>query len=152
MGTGIGVALSVMEGQPDPWKRLWDSFERSLRADTKVGKGWVSKRDGDVPRTIKTYREGGKVFHRFLIETGHDLDPKTITKPVVEDFIAKLRETAKDSTVHTRQAALRRFFNWLVDEEIIEKSPLAKIKMGKPDENSPDVLEDEEIVALVAAC
>jgi site-specific recombinase XerD len=137
-----GVALKVVAGQPDAWRRTWSSFERSLKADPKVKSA----------QTIKTYREGGEKFYEFLVQAGHDLDPKTVTKPVIEEFVAELRAKWTPSTVHTRLAALRRFFGWMEAEEIMEHSPMAKIRMGRVEENSPDVLKSNEIEALLAAC
>lgn len=141
MAVGQSVALRVVES-PDAWQRAWRGFERSLRADSAV----------KSPRTIEVYRAGGEKFHAFLIEHGFETDPTKIGKPVIEEFIAELRETAKPSTVHTRISGLKRFFGWLEAEEMIERSPMWRVKTPRIEETSPEVLTDDEITRLLAAC
>lgn len=135
------VALRVVDS-PDAWQRAWRGFERSLRADSAV----------KSRRTIEVYRAGGDKFRAFLVEHGFDTDPTKIGKPVIEEFIAELRETSKPSTVHTRISGLKRFFGWLEAEGLIERSPVWRIKTPHVEETSPDALSTEEITAILKAC
>jgi site-specific recombinase XerD len=132
----------VQTSSPDPWWALWESFERSLRAE------------GASRRTLDTYRDAATLFHDFRVDRGYTLDATTLEKRHVEEFLIHLREEreAKPATMRNRFSALRRFFNFLVDEDEIEHSPMARMRGPKVDEPAPEVLTDEELTRLLGAC
>ena len=139
---GSASTLRVVEGRAhDAWDAMWKSFERHLKADPKITSA----------KTIKTYGQGGKAFHAWLIRERIDTDPRKVTKAIIEDFIGDLRARAKTSTVHNRTVALRKFFSFLEEEGEIKINPAEKIRAPRAEEASPDVLNDEEIEALIAA-
>lgn len=132
----------------DPWPVLWQSFERSLRADNAS------------PRTLEVYGDAGRQFHGFLAERRRSTDPAQIAKRDVEEYLIWLRETpsaktgrgAMPATVRARFSALRRFFNWLEEEEEIEHSPMIRMHGPKVEEPPPAVLSEDEQRRLLAAC
>jgi site-specific recombinase XerD len=132
----------LADPQVDPWPVLWESFDRSLNADSAS------------PRTREVYRAAGDQFYDFLVERSLSTDPAAISKREVEDFLIWLREAklAKPATVRARFSALRRFFNWLVDEGEIEHTPMARMHGPKVDEPAPPVLSEDEQRRLLAAC
>jgi site-specific recombinase XerD len=121
---------------------LWESFVRSLRADSAS------------PRTLEVYNEAGRQFHAFLTGRHLPTDAAAITKREVEEFLIWLREVrlAKPATVRARFSALRRFFNWAVDEEEITHSPMARMHGPKVEEPPPAVLSEDEQRRLLDAC
>lgn len=127
---------------PDPWWSMWESFERSLRAE------------GASRRTLDTYRDAAVLFHDFLVARSYPLDATALEKRHVEEFLIHLREEreAKPATVRNRFSALRRFFNFLLEEDEIEHSPMARMRGPKVDEPAPEVLTDEELTRLLRAC
>ena len=48
-----------------------------------------------------------------------------------------------ENTVRNRWIALRSLYRWLVEEEELEQSPLARITVQRPETPPPDVLSDE---------
>jgi site-specific recombinase XerD len=58
---------------------------------------------------------------------------------------------SRPETVKTYDRILRAFFNWLIESELIEKSPLAKLKppLSRPDQIRP--LSPEQVEALLNA-
>ena len=132
----------------DPWPVLWQSFERSLRADNAS------------PRTLEVYGDAGHKFYGWLTERNRPTDPALIAKRDIEDFLIWLRETptaktgrpAMPATVRARFSALRRFFNWLEEEEEIQHSPMARMHGPKVEEPPPAVLSEDEQRRLLAAC
>lgn len=121
---------------------MWESFERSLRAE------------GASRRTLDTYRDAATLFHDFLVARSYPLDATAQEKRHVEEFLTHLREEreAKPATVRNRFSALRRFFNFLLEEDEIEHSPMAHMRGPKVDEPAPEVLTDEELTRLLRAC
>lgn len=136
------VAVRVLPNPAvDPWPLLWQSFERSLRADN------VS------PRTLEVYGDGGRLFYGFLQERRLPTKPAAITKAHVEDFLIWLHaRNAAAATVRSRFSTLRRFFNWLVDEGEIEHSPMSRMHGPRVEEAPPEVLTEDEQRQLLNAC
>jgi site-specific recombinase XerD len=126
----------------DPWPVLWQSFERSMRADNAS------------PRTLDIYRDGADLFYAFQRERGWPTDPARIEKRHVEDFLIWLRDErrAKPATVRARFSTLRRFFNWCIEEGEIEASPMQRMHGPRVEEPPPPVLSEGEQRALLAAC
>ncbi len=126
----------------DPWPTLWQSFERSMRADDKS------------PRTLEIYADGGSIFYHFLLARNLPTDPAAIQKQHVEDFLIWLREErlAKPATVRARFSCLRRFFNWCLEEGEIEHSPMQRMHGPKVEEEAPEVLSEDEQRQLLNAC
>lgn len=75
-----------------------------------------------------------------------------ITRDQVSDFITRLLATRSPSTASVRFRALQQFFSWLVDEEEIEVSPMAKLRPPKIPEQLTPVQDDVAIRALLKAC
>jgi site-specific recombinase XerD len=102
------------------------------------------------------YRDAGNLFHAFLIERTWPTDPVLLEKRHVEMFIIWLHEERKaaPATVRARFAALRRFFNYLVEDEEkeIETSPMVHLHTPTVETVPPPVLTDDEQRRLLAAC
>lgn len=130
----------------DPWPTLWQSFERSMRADDRS------------PRTLEIYADGGRIFYGFLRERNMPTDPARIEKQHVEEFLIWLRtegnkgQPAKPATVRNRFSCLRRFFNWCIEEGEIEHSPMQRMHGPKVEEEAPEVLTEDEQRRLLSAC
>lgn len=133
----------VPDQHPLPsWDSLWTSFELELTGETGVS-----------PRTLRSYRETAGQFVRFLAAGSRPTTPALIERDDVQGFLTSLRDRgAKDSTVRVRFSALRRFFNWCEEEEEIQRSPMHRMHGPKVDEPPPEVLSDDEVVALLGAC
>lgn len=119
---------------------LLDSFLRTLSAEN------LSK------RTLETYGESIRQFIKFLAEKGITVSPSDITREQIGDFITELLSKWKSATANNRYRALNRYFNWLVDEEEIKISPMAKMKPPKIAEQPPEILSFEDIKAILKVC
>jgi site-specific recombinase XerD len=91
------------------------------------------------PGTRRSYGDDLNIFMQYVAPS---LDVKDITMPEVIRAIQlyEQRETVKSVyTVNKHIRTVRRFFNWCVQLELIEKSPARKI-LKRPEPNN-DVLE-----------
>src|SRR5437879_3352866 len=120
--------------------RLLQSFERHLRATNKA------------PRTIETYREAVGQFIAFHHAKGGPGAGAGVERQHVEMFIESLLERWSPSTAANRYRALQSFFNFLVDEEEIGSSPMAKMRPPRIPSAPVPVLGTEELTKLLAAC
>lgn len=112
------------------------AYDRTLRARRRSA------------RTIQGYFEALEQLADF--HQGADLSE--LTHADVEAYIVHLIETHSSSTAANRYRSLRAYYNWAVAEEIIEKSPMARMKPPSVTDDPPQVLEDDQLRALLAAC
>jgi site-specific recombinase XerD len=126
----------------DSWPGMWASFERALKAE------------GKAEQTLKTYSEGARRFHDWSLANNLPTDLGLIEKQQIERFVIRLREEcdAKPATVRVRFAALRRFFNWGVEEDEIKQSPMARMHGPKVDDPEEMPLSEDDLRKLFDAC
>ena len=79
------------------------------------------------PRTIADYEQKAGAFVAFCYSQGAK-EPQDITPNHIRVFLLVLRERLKPSSVHDYYGAICRFFNWLVEEEVLEHSPFEKMR------------------------
>ncbi|MCE7926977.1 MAG: tyrosine-type recombinase/integrase [Dehalococcoidia bacterium] len=95
-------------------------------------------------KTAQTYGEALRQFSSFLIERGRPVEPASVTADDVRGYITQLLETRSSSTAHNRYRALHRFFNWLVEQEYLDNSPMAKLKPPKVDEKVTPIISPSD--------
>ena len=72
-----------------------------------------------------------------------------MTRDHIEGYIGSYLATHKPAGAAVRFRALRRFFNWLVEEEIIETSPMARMRQPAVPEEPAEILTDAELTRLL---
>ncbi len=113
---------------------LLRSFERSLRQANRS------------PRTLQSYRESAELLAAFC----NGMTFEKITREQIGEFIADQLDRHKPTSAAVRFRALRRFYNWLVTEEILDVSPMARMTEPYVPEQPVPVLTDDELAALLA--
>lgn len=109
------------------------------------------KRGHYASHTIKQYSATVENFADWLLAHASDLDTIQIDEGVIKDYLTDLRENgAKQTTLAFQTAALKSYFGYLLDQDIIPKNPLRKIKIAKPEPHI-ETLSPEEIRGLLAA-
>jgi integrase/recombinase XerC len=104
-------------------------------------------------RTIETYVDSADQLAAWLAEPERAVRTwSAVTRDHVSDFITHLIETRSASTASVRYRALQQLFNWLVAEEEIDVSPMAKMTPPLVPEKPVPVLTDDQLRALLASC
>jgi site-specific recombinase XerD len=129
VGTASNL-VDVTEGN----KALLRSFTRSLRNANRS------------ERTIQSYTETAGLLAAF--RPGVDFD--AMTRDDLESFMADYLGRYKATSAAVRYRALRRFYNWMVAEEIIDASPMAKMSQPQVAEQPVPILTNSELTALLA--
>lgn len=75
-------------------------------------------------KTVKAYRIDLHQFFEFLEETDRPLSKETLT-----GYVEKLNQTFKPKSVKRKIAALKAFFNYLEEEEILSENPFYRLKI-----------------------
>jgi site-specific recombinase XerD len=139
-GSGIANTIALV---PDPVcgagmsnQRIWQSYTRGLRLQR---------------RSDYTIRNYSKSF-RMLAEYLKDVPVTEATRTDLEGFFDQRFEEVLPSTVHSDYVNLRPFFNWLIAEDYITRSPMARIPAPDYEYKIPRVLDNAELKALFNAC
>lgn len=99
-------------------------------------------------RTIQSYLEAVGQF----AEWGDIIDPTAVTRDQVRDWLAHVVETRSPATAAVRFRSLRPFFNWLIDEDEIDVSPMAKLKAPSVPEKPVTTLSIEQVRLMLDTC
>lgn len=133
LDAGAQVGLTVDQAKA--------SFARSLRAANKA------------PRTVQTYLDALEIFERFLAARGMPRDVGAIRREHVEAFLVGLQERGRrPASVANRYRSLQQFFRWLVEDDEIPTSPMAKMRPPVVPVQPPEVLQPEHLRALLKVC
>jgi site-specific recombinase XerD len=100
-------------------------------------------------RTIDSYVETIKQLADTLPEWKHFED---VEQADIEDYITKYAIDHTPGGVAVRFRSLRAFFSWMVLEEIIENSPMRKLKQPYVPEVPVDVISKADITKLLKVC
>jgi site-specific recombinase XerD len=117
---------------------LVESWEISLVAANKS------------PTTVSSYLRGVNLYLRWCREGGH---PLHLTRAQVQRYMAELTASGKEAnTVRLRQASLRAFARWLVEEDELAEDPLLGLKPPKLPTKVVEALTDDQLRELIKAC
>ena len=87
---------------------------------------YVGKFEGITLMTLRytTYTNYARFLETFMDWAGWDRTPESFDGFTVEDFkVQRLKEGATPGRVYAELAAVRRFFQWLVEEGVLQKNP-----------------------------
>ena len=109
--------------------------------------------ENKAARTIQSYTEAVGQFLVFLATL--DKPPtrwSEVTRHHVQLFITSILKNRKATTAASRYRSLQQFFKYLEVEEVIELSPMVRMKPPAIPEEHRRTLEDDEVRALYKAC
>jgi site-specific recombinase XerD len=104
------------------------------------------------PRTVQSYKEGVGQFIDWLQERGRPTAIGELTRGDVDGFVASILAEHKPATAAARYRALHRYFGFLVEEEELAVSPMAKCHPPSVEQAPPPVLSEEELRRLLKVC
>jgi site-specific recombinase XerD len=105
------------------------------------------------PRTVESYGESAAQFVAYLVEHGLPTRPDAIRREHVEGYLRDLTERERSAaTVALRFRSLRVLFNWLVDEQELAESPMARVKAPTVALQPVPVLSADHVRAMLRAC
>jgi len=113
----------------------------------------VHELGGHTQATIAAYRKHIGPFLRWLESSGHDLDIQNVTAFHVLSYMqAKKVSGASPRYIRGIYQHVKTFFSWAVEWEIIERSPMTKIKPPKVPKQSKGFIKREQFQALLDEC
>lgn len=121
------TALSTQLDNSAEWVRLYLA--------TMVVRGCTEK-------TVETYTQEYKTFFGTINKA-----IPNITTRDIRGYLAhcKLVRHNKDTTINNKTRMLRGLFEWLTEEEYIDRNPMLRIKDNKVDHRVKEVFSDEQV-------
>jgi integrase len=80
-----------------------------------------------------------------------ELDLLEVSRQDCEAWFASMNGLAAN-TRRARWVALRSFYGWLLEEEEIDASPMARVRVGRPEEPPPPIIPLDRLKLMVKAC
>jgi site-specific recombinase XerD len=139
------------EPQPYDLKPLISSWLRSLNS------AGLSK------NTQRIYGNAANQLRNFLLtyeppEEGAKPRPAElegdagIQREHIESYIIALRERTSPGNAHQHFRSLKTFFNWLVEEDEMDRSPMRTMKLPTPPEKEVPVIPSDALKKLLDVC
>jgi site-specific recombinase XerC len=119
------------------WVALERDWTRSMKGEHKS------------PSTIRIYTTAVRQLADLLAERGDLPAPTAVRQRDVEEFMAHLADTRSPGTASVTYRALQQWFGWLIREDEIEVSPMARMRAPKVPEIPVPVLSDDQLRALL---
>jgi site-specific recombinase XerD len=116
------------------------SWELALRADNKS------------ENTLYAYIQAVRLLGEWALRQEPIVAPTDIRPLHIRAFIVDLVDRTSAGNAHTNYRALRTFFNWLVVEEEIDRTPMDRTKPPIVPEKAVPVIADQSIKSLFASC
>lgn len=140
-------ALTSLESSPEVFDGALDSFRRWMDANLRATK------------TMQGYLLATRHFHHFLVTHALPTQLKQIRQQQIEMWLVSLRSSPsasgqplRISSINNYQGGLKAFFTWCVEEELVDRSPMARIRKGREDKTPPEILREEDVKKLLKAC
>ncbi len=107
---------------------------------------WLADEKGYSPHTIINYQRD---LFEFADETGREADVDSLDSRIIRNFVYSLNLKNKSSSVARKLSALRTFFKFLEQENVIRHNPMGSISMPKQERHIPVFLSVDEVFALL---
>lgn len=132
--------MSTSTQYPRGWKLLVGEWLRSLKARNKA------------ESTIRIYSTAVRGLAHWMFEQGYDIPLEDVRRRHIEGFIIDVIERTSEGNAHTQYRSLRTFFGWLVEEEEIAASPMAKTKAPYVPEKPVPIVSDDLVNRILDSC
>jgi integrase len=100
----------------------------------------------------RSWRETQRIFERYVFPVWGERLLPTITKSDVADLLTAIAAGGAPYMANRVLAAIRRFWNWSLEQGKTEISPVANVKAPAREISRDRILSDEEIAAVWRAC
>lgn len=108
-----------------------------------------------APMTRKTYGVAVEQLGAYLAERGMPTDPTVVTREHLGEWLRHMQRPVEDGgqgltaqTTLQRYRSVSRFFQWMVKEDEIKESPMARMSPPKVPEKLVPVVDDDSLRRL----
>ncbi|MBP8952097.1 MAG: tyrosine-type recombinase/integrase [Armatimonadetes bacterium] len=107
---------------------------------------------GYSPNTCRSYRSDLRLFREHMDTEVGALDIESVTTQVVRAWIVQMKGAGlTNSTIARRVHALRSFWHYLADNDLVDQDPLRRISAPKKERKLPQYLRADELREILDA-
>ena len=129
---------------PSQTDQYVDAFLNHLRAERGLSPNTVAAYRNDLTQLVELLRS--------QVLSNGDVPWHNVGKEAIERYSLALRARGyKEATTARKTASLRSFFRFLAEEAVIPGNPAESLRARGAGHHLPDVLTEEEVVALLQA-
>lgn len=111
------------------------------------------KAEGRSPKTILYYKDAVSSLLRYMEGAGLSTDIRDLDATAVRSWIISQRDRGlADKTLATRTQGVKIFVRWCVAEDLLDRDPLARLKLPKVKDTAKPTFVPEEVDRLLEAC
>lgn len=121
------------------WDVALDNFKNYLKIERNLS-----------INTIESYLFDIKKLINFLKKNKIEKNPNELTSKITKEFIYNISKKVKPPTQARIISGIRRFFDYLILENLIEKNPMDNIESPKLGTNLPNTLTIKEIDKIIS--
>ncbi|MFD2608954.1 tyrosine-type recombinase/integrase [Deinococcus taklimakanensis] len=104
-------------------------------------------------QTVRFYRQAVDDLERHMEREGLTPTLEGVTRGVLITCQASMTERGlKDGAIAAYMRALKGFFAWALEEELIERNPMRKLPTPSPTSEPPAAIQPHEVQAVLRAC
>lgn len=144
----ISSAHASSTVQSPAW--AWEIMRDLIRMGAVDGFRFWLEAKGLAKTTIKNYIGTVKVWENWC--SGMETDYRQAGRDDMTAWLGRLAETQLQSTVRLRLLGLRVFYDYLLDEELVDDNPARKIKLRKQEARPTDPFSHDQMGRLLLAC
>jgi integrase len=100
----------------------------------------------------RSWRETERIFNRYVLPVWGERLLPTITRSDVADLLSGIAAGGAPYMANRVLAAVRRFWNWCLEQGKVEASPATNVKAPGREVSRDRILSDQEIQAFWQAC
>ena len=102
------------------------------------------------PKTVISYQTDLTQFQQYLAATFQEDKIETAAYGLIRSWVVSLVESKLDaSSINRKIACLRSFYKFLMQQEIVEKNPMAKIRVLKTKKKLPHFVKEADMDSLL---
>ena len=120
----------------------WDSSFENFKNYLKLERGLSIN-------SIKSYEYDLNLFKNFIVSNQISETPITCKPDTLKDYLYYNLSNKKSRSQARSISALKSYFNYLIFEGYIQKSPISDIESPKLEKKLPEVLTETEITKLI---
>jgi site-specific recombinase XerD len=99
--------------------------------------------------TVKSYMLAATQLEQYITDTAKTTDLVDVSTEQIQRYIAHVADTRASATAGNRYRSLQQLFRWLEEEELVDRSPMAKMQSPKTTEKPVDILTIAQLEALL---
>lgn len=122
------------------WDKALNDFKNYLKIERNLSKN-----------TIESYLFDVKKLINFLKSNNTNLNPEQLSESLAKEFIYDISKKVKSPTQARIVSGLRRFYEYLMLENIVKNNPIQNIEIPKIGTNLPVTLTVEEIDKILSS-